>query len=457
MILSPAPTPRPPTAHPVLSTPRGGRGARLAGLCSPASFSWVLFPGTHTCAGPHVQERGLQLAGGGYADEGKGYRRPRPAQPSHASERQPPVVPPYPPRAAHARAPHPTTRPGRRQTLGATALPHQGRNPSPHALPVSAPWGLESGRRVAEASAGAQPRLPRVPRPAWGSGAGFVRTGARLSRAAPGRQSVRRRGRIDTRAALPCPHPAPLRCACAAAAAAATLDGSCGLSPGHPSAPLTHRGSCYTLQWGRCSGRAVSRVPAECAGRHSDSVQGQPASVHGWFSGRILACHAGGPGSIPGPCSLRSPFGPPAPTSQRLSLPPPCAQGMRTRPAPAQLSSAQLSWARVRPLTSAPSQRPSCPSLLRPGNGDPGSPGPLSPSPFPPQPSSCPTTPSHLLLVSSSPSTCALSPTRLPRLPTGTGRLHLLAPPLPVSSLPRLGPWHDPRVFSPSHCTVTLH
>ena len=26
------------------------------------------------------------------------------------------------------------------------------------------------------------------------------------------------------------------------------------------------------------------------------------ASQHGWFSGRILACHAGGPGSIPGPC-----------------------------------------------------------------------------------------------------------------------------------------------------------
>ena len=26
-------------------------------------------------------------------------------------------------------------------------------------------------------------------------------------------------------------------------------------------------------------------------------------SPHGWFSGRILACHAGGPGSIPGPCN----------------------------------------------------------------------------------------------------------------------------------------------------------
>ena len=32
----------------------------------------------------------------------------------------------------------------------------------------------------------------------------------------------------------------------------------------------------------------------------------QPGSIckHGWFSGRILACHAGGPGSIPGPCKV---------------------------------------------------------------------------------------------------------------------------------------------------------
>ena len=26
--------------------------------------------------------------------------------------------------------------------------------------------------------------------------------------------------------------------------------------------------------------------------------------MHWWFSGRILACHAGGPGSIPGQCSF---------------------------------------------------------------------------------------------------------------------------------------------------------
>jgi hypothetical protein len=27
-------------------------------------------------------------------------------------------------------------------------------------------------------------------------------------------------------------------------------------------------------------------------------------SKHRWFSGRMLACHAGGPGSIPGRCKL---------------------------------------------------------------------------------------------------------------------------------------------------------
>ena len=31
---------------------------------------------------------------------------------------------------------------------------------------------------------------------------------------------------------------------------------------------------------------------------------GLVASKHWWFSGRILACHAGGPGSIPGQCNL---------------------------------------------------------------------------------------------------------------------------------------------------------
>ena len=28
------------------------------------------------------------------------------------------------------------------------------------------------------------------------------------------------------------------------------------------------------------------------------------SSAHWWFSGRILACHAGGPGSIPGQCTF---------------------------------------------------------------------------------------------------------------------------------------------------------
>ena len=32
----------------------------------------------------------------------------------------------------------------------------------------------------------------------------------------------------------------------------------------------------------------------------------QPFKEHWWFSGRILACHAGGPGSIPGQCNFFS-------------------------------------------------------------------------------------------------------------------------------------------------------
>ena len=28
------------------------------------------------------------------------------------------------------------------------------------------------------------------------------------------------------------------------------------------------------------------------------------AYLHRWFSGRMLACHAGGPGSIPGRCNV---------------------------------------------------------------------------------------------------------------------------------------------------------
>ncbi|XP_038442386.1 basic proline-rich protein-like [Canis lupus familiaris] len=48
-----------------------------------------------------------------------------------------------------------------------------------------------------------------------------------------------------------------------------------------------------------------------------EAVWWPPPPVHGWFSGRILACHAGGPGSIPGPCSAPPPFGRARPASSR--------------------------------------------------------------------------------------------------------------------------------------------
>ena len=43
--------------------------------------------------------------------------------------------------------------------------------------------------------------------------------------------------------------------------------------------------------------------------RVSDSVkQHRFIGKQRWFSGRMLACHAGGPGSIPGRCKLQSSF-----------------------------------------------------------------------------------------------------------------------------------------------------
>ncbi len=50
-------------------------------------------------------------------------------------------------------------------------------------------------------------------------------------------------------------------------------------------------------------------------GRRWGSGGRRRPSVHGWFSGRILACHAGGPGSIPGPCRRSVPFWCPQPQS----------------------------------------------------------------------------------------------------------------------------------------------
>ena len=50
-------------------------------------------------------------------------------------------------------------------------------------------------------------------------------------------------------------------------------------------------------------------------GRRWGSGGHRRPSAHGWFSGRILACHAGGPGSIPGPCRRSVPFWCPQPQS----------------------------------------------------------------------------------------------------------------------------------------------
>ena len=42
--------------------------------------------------------------------------------------------------------------------------------------------------------------------------------------------------------------------------------------------------------------------------RESSQHRNWTQIAHGWFSGRILTCHEGGPGSFPGPCSRGDPF-----------------------------------------------------------------------------------------------------------------------------------------------------
>ena len=41
-----------------------------------------------------------------------------------------------------------------------------------------------------------------------------------------------------------------------------------------------------------------------CAYKYWDEFLSLYSTKHWWFSGRILACHAGGPGSIPGQCNF---------------------------------------------------------------------------------------------------------------------------------------------------------
>ena len=93
-----------------------------------------------------------------------------------------------------------------------------------------------------------------------------------------------------------------------------------GLTPGTPMpySGLTFdaflgspRGPRGTWLSGRPSGQAEAVLPTRAVQPDSGAIhlvsQRHPrgwATMHWWFSGRILACHAGDPGPIPGQCRL---------------------------------------------------------------------------------------------------------------------------------------------------------
>ena len=66
------------------------------------------------------------------------------------------------------------------------------------------------------------------------------------------------------------------------------------------------RGSTHVYYWDCSSALPLTRKLL--GDGHHDALQDKVdpgdfrARLHWWFSGRILACHAGGPGSIPGQC-----------------------------------------------------------------------------------------------------------------------------------------------------------
>ncbi|KAF4525584.1 hypothetical protein B566_EDAN010443 [Ephemera danica] len=52
-----------------------------------------------------------------------------------------------------------------------------------------------------------------------------------------------------------------------------------------------------TIHTKQCNQHSIGGSVVECS-------PATRAARHRWFSGRMLACHAGGPGSIPGRCNF---------------------------------------------------------------------------------------------------------------------------------------------------------
>ena len=187
------------------------------------------------------------------------------------------------------------------------------------------------------------------------------------------------------------------------------------------------------------------RGPAtEAAGAAGEALCGPRPWVHGWFSGRILACHAGGPGSIPGPCNAPSPFGPAAPTARYASSLPPSEHLAKATSAP--LWGPAHAPSRPRPCRTFPSS-----SLARsPWGQNSARPGAKGPAP----PAHTPALPFFSLM------TARLAP--VSRFTARNASTHQLALP-PTRSSPSLGttshrrPSHQPPPHTHPHTHTPTH
>ena len=196
-------------------------------------------------------------------------------------------------------------------------------------------WGW--GAAVAEGNIGAQPQRARIACPGWDSGARQPASArgcfwrCRRSCGGPGRQRRRKMGRVGLRPADPPPRrpsdPPTLR---PSVPASRPPDSAAPWGPPRGPEPLLQAtGVRLRLKGSRSPRASRNRCPAVGGQPRWGNVGRQRPPVHGWFSGRILACHAGGPGSIPGPCNSSVLFwsralalpAPPGPTTALASSP----------------------------------------------------------------------------------------------------------------------------------------
>nr|XP_031292654.1 collagen alpha-1(I) chain-like [Camelus dromedarius] len=180
-----------------------------------------------------------------------------------------------------------------------------------HERESQAPEGLWARAAVAVRSVGAQPHLPRVACPTG------IRAQARLG-PVPGFL-----GDTDSLAAALDGRFGSAGWAESASVPASSFPPTAPRPGGPPRSPeplLRSLTAPATLE--RMS-MASSEPPVLAVGgeRRWGGVGRRRPSVHGWFSGRILACHAGGRVRFPAHAATQSPFGPAAHSGARLPSP----------------------------------------------------------------------------------------------------------------------------------------